>query len=174
MGSVTRAWVAIGSNEGDRLGFVKRGLGLLVADPDIELAALSSLYDTEPVGVQDQPRFLNLVAGFDTDLDAATFLDRLLEAEDRCGRIRREPWGPRTLDLDLLVFGDAVLRTETLVLPHPGIGERAFVLVPFAEIAPDVEVPETGMTVSAMLAALGNVEHLVKWMGGAPTPALEP
>lgn len=168
---MTRAWVGIGSNEGDRLGFVKRGLGLLIADPDIELAAVSSLYDTEPFGVLEQPRFLNLVVGFDTTLGTEAFMHRLAAVEDRCGRIRREPWGPRTLDLDLLMFGDAVVDTDVLTLPHPGMEQRAFVLVPFAEVGSDVKVPGTGLTVSRMLEALGDVSGIVKRIGDAPKPA---
>jgi 2-amino-4-hydroxy-6-hydroxymethyldihydropteridine diphosphokinase len=168
---MTRAWVGIGSNEGDRLGFVKRGLGLLARDPDITLVALSSLYDTEPYGVEGQPRFLNLVAGFDTGLSAEEFLERLLEAEDRCGRIRRERWGPRTLDLDLLLFGDEMLATDALTVPHPGIAERAFVLVPFAEVAADETVPGTGATVSELLSRLGELADKVKRIGDAPKPS---
>ncbi|MBD3349596.1 MAG: 2-amino-4-hydroxy-6-hydroxymethyldihydropteridine diphosphokinase [Candidatus Eisenbacteria bacterium] len=165
---MTRAWVGVGSNEGDRLGFVKRGLRLLASDPDIELAAVSSLYDTEPYGVEDQPRFLNLVAGFDTTLAAEVFLARLLEAEDRCGRIRRERWGPRTLDLDLLIFGDEMLATDVLTVPHPGMPDRSFVLVPFAEVAPELEVPGTGSTVSELLERLGDQGTEVTRIGDAP------
>jgi 2-amino-4-hydroxy-6-hydroxymethyldihydropteridine diphosphokinase len=170
---MTRAWVGIGSNEGDRLGFVKRGLGLLVEDPDIELAALSSLYDSEPFGVEEQPRFLNLVAGFDTSLTPEEFLGRLFAAEDRCGRTRRERWGPRTLDLDLLTFGDLSTTSAEMTVPHPGIPERAFVLIPFAEVAPDLKVPGTGSTVSELLAALGDTSCLLKRIGDAPTPGSE-
>ena len=165
---MTRAWIGAGSNEGDRLGFVKRGLKLLVDDPAIELATVSSLYDTAPYGVEDQPRFLNLVAGLDTDLPAESLLARLLEAEDRCGRVRRERWGPRTLDLDLLVYGDEMLTTDVLTVPHPGIVERAFVLVPFAEVAPDVAVPGAGATVSELLERLGDTSDVVTRIGDAP------
>jgi len=165
---MTRAWVGIGSNEGDRLGFVKRGLSALAETAKIELAVVSSLYDTTPYGVEDQPRFLNLVAGFDTSLEAEAFLARMLETEDRCGRVRRERWGPRTLDLDLLMFGDQMMATDILTLPHPGIAERAFVLVPFAEVAPEVEVPGTGATVSQLLERLGETEGAVNRIGDAP------
>ncbi len=167
---MTRAWVGVGSNEGDRLGYVKRGLGLLLADPGIELAVLSSLYDAEPFGVEDQPRFLNLVAGFDVDLGPEEFAGALFAAEDRCGRIRRERWGPRTLDLDLLAFGDLLMTSDVLTVPHPGIAERAFVLVPFAEVAPDFRVPGTGGTVSELLARVGGGSDLVKRIGDPPTP----
>jgi len=165
---MTRAWVGIGSNEGDRLRFVKRGLSALAGSSEVELAVVSSLYDTTPYGVEDQPRFLNLVAGFDTSLEAEAFLARMLETEDRCGRARRERWGPRTLDLDLLMFGEEMMATDVLTLPHPGIAERAFVLVPFAEVAPDVEVPGTGATVSQLLERLGETEGAVNRIGDAP------
>jgi 2-amino-4-hydroxy-6-hydroxymethyldihydropteridine diphosphokinase len=128
------------------------GLG---AGPGVEVAGVSTLRETEPVGYQDQPRFLNAVAAVDTELSPRALLERLLAVERRFGR-RREgvpPGGPRTLDLDLLVYGEAVVDEPGLRIPHPRLHERAFVLEPLAEVAPGVEVPGQG-SVEALLAGL--------------------
>ena len=169
-----RAWVGLGSNEGNRLGYIKKALAMLAAIPDTNVVATSPLYDTAPVGPEDQPRFLNLVVELETGLDPAALLGHLLSIEDRCGRIRRERWGPRTLDLDLLVHGEHQIATDELTVPHPRMGERAFVLVPLADLAPDLAVPGTGKTVKALLDGLGGERGDVKKVGGPPTPADNP
>lgn len=169
-----RAWVGLGSNEGDRLGYVKKALAMLGAIPETELVATSSLYDTAPVGPEDQRRFLNAVVELRTELAPEALLGHLLGIEDRCGRMRRSKWGPRTLDLDLLVYGEREMDTDELTVPHPRMTERAFVLVPFAELAADLAVPGTGKTVSALLDALGDTTMDVKLVGGPPAPARVP
>jgi 2-amino-4-hydroxy-6-hydroxymethyldihydropteridine diphosphokinase len=143
---VTRAYVALGSNLGDREAAVRGALDALAAEPGIEVVAVSTLVDTAPVGYLDQPRFLNGVAALDTDLSAAGLLATLLAVERRFGR-RREgvpAQGPRTLDLDLLLYGDGEIDEPGLRVPHPRMHEREFVLGPLAEIAPGLEVPGKG------------------------------
>ncbi len=152
---MTRAYIALGSNLGDREATIRDALAALAEEPGIEIVAVSSLVDTEPVGVADQPRFLNGAASLETELTAQSLLALLLDVERRFGR-RREgmpPHGPRTLDLDLLLYGDAVIDEPGLRVPHPRLHERAFVLGPLAEVAPDLEVPGKG-EVQTLLARL--------------------
>jgi 2-amino-4-hydroxy-6-hydroxymethyldihydropteridine diphosphokinase len=141
-----RAYVGLGSNLGDREATIRAALETLENEPGVAVAAVSGLIDTEPVGVVDQPRFLNGVAAVDTDLAARDLLGVLLDVEQRFGR-RREaslPQGPRTLDLDLLLYGDEEIDEPGLRVPHPRLHERAFVLGPLAELAPALEVPGKG------------------------------
>lgn len=141
-----RAYVALGSNLGDREATIRGALDELGRDPGIDVVAVSALIDTEPVGVVDQPRFLNGVAAVDTTLAARDLLARLLEVERRFGRQREGavPQGPRTLDLDLLLYGDLQIDEPGLVVPHPRLHEREFVLGPLAELAPGLKVPGKG------------------------------
>jgi 2-amino-4-hydroxy-6-hydroxymethyldihydropteridine diphosphokinase len=120
------------------------------------VVACSSLYSTEPVGFADQPRFLNAVIALETDLEPHLLLNALLSIErlfgrDRAGSIQN---GPRTLDLDILLYGDHILTEPSLEIPHPRLAERAFVLVPLAEIAPDLRIPPSGLTAARLLAKL--------------------
>ena len=166
-----RAWIGIGSNMGDRLEYVRRALGLMDALPDTKLVAVSSIYDTAPVGMTDQPRFLNAVAELSTGIEPLELLRRLLAIEEECDRVRREAWGPRTLDLDLLLYDDVEIETEELTLPHPRARERAFVLVPLAELAPDLRFPGDTETAPERAAALGDLGGSVRRVGDPPTPA---
>jgi 2-amino-4-hydroxy-6-hydroxymethyldihydropteridine diphosphokinase len=168
--SMARAWIGLGSNLGDRLGHIKSALGMMVQVPKTELVRVSSVYDTEPVGKADQPRFLNAVAELETGLSPRALLAELRAIEDRCGRMRRDMWGPRTLDLDILVHGNVELATEELTVPHPRLADRAFVLVPLAEIAPTLVVPGLRKNARLLLKELGAVEVKVKRIGGPPTP----
>jgi 2-amino-4-hydroxy-6-hydroxymethyldihydropteridine diphosphokinase len=146
--SVTVAYVGLGSNVGDREALVRRAAELIGA------RRVSSVIETEPWGYTDQPRFLNAVAEVQTELTARAFLDLLLGAERSLGRERTGPrWGPRTIDLDLLLFGDEEIAEPGLVVPHPHLHERRFVLEPLAELAPELEIPGRG-TVRAVLAGL--------------------
>lgn len=150
-----RAFVALGSNLGDREATIRAALDALAAEPGLELVAVSSLVDTDPVGNVDQPRFLNGAAEVDTELSPRDLLTALLAVEQRFGR-RRDgavPHGPRTLDLDLLLYGDAEIDEPGLTVPHPRMHERGFVLGPLAELAPGLEVPGKGR-VESLLAAV--------------------
>lgn len=134
-------FLGLGSNLGDREGNIASALDILAAHPQIRLHLVSALYQTAPVGYTDQPDFLNAVAGIETSLSPQELLDVCLETERRLGRVRTQRWGPRTIDIDLLVFDDLVCQSERLNLPHPRMKERCFVLMPLAEIAPDVQLP---------------------------------
>jgi 2-amino-4-hydroxy-6-hydroxymethyldihydropteridine diphosphokinase len=148
-------FVALGSNLGDRAQTLHDAVAALAAEPGIEVVAVSSLADTEPVGFVDQPRFLNGVAALETELPARALLDLLLDVERSFGRVRDgvPAQGPRTLDLDLLLYGDAELDEPGLRIPHPRLHERAFVLEPLAELAPGLRIPGRG-PVEALLAEL--------------------
>jgi 2-amino-4-hydroxy-6-hydroxymethyldihydropteridine diphosphokinase len=152
---VTRAYVALGSNLGDREETLRAALADLAAEPGIDVAAVSRFYDTEPVGYVDQPRFLNGAAALETELPARELLERLLAVELRFGRRREDValQGPRTLDLDLLLYGDAEIDEPGLRVPHPRMHERRFVLEPLADLDPVLEVPGKGQ-VQDILARL--------------------
>lgn len=146
------AYVALGSNLGDRAGHLAAGLLALATLPDTRLLAVSSTFETVPVGPAGQQNYFNAAAALATSLAPRDLLEHLLAVEQAQGRVRRERWGPRTLDLDLLLHGDAVLDDPHLTLPHPRMLERAFVLAPLADIASALVLG--GHTVSAHLAAL--------------------
>ena len=141
-----RAYIALGSNLGDREKTIRDAIAALAAEAGVAVAAVSGLIDTEPVGVVDQPRFLNGVAAVDTELSAHELLDLLLDVERRFGRQREGaiPQGPRTLDLDLLLYGSEEIDEPGLRVPHPRLHEREFVLGPLEELAPTLEVPGKG------------------------------
>jgi 2-amino-4-hydroxy-6-hydroxymethyldihydropteridine diphosphokinase len=142
---VTRAYVGLGSNLGDRERTLRAAVEALAAEEGIEVVAVSTLRETEPVGVGEQPRFLNGAAELETTLTARELLDRLLAVEQRFGRIRIPgEHGPRTLDLDLLLYGDEVIDEPGLTVPHPRLHKRRFVLEPLAELAPSLVVPGRG------------------------------
>lgn len=149
-----RAFVGLGSNLGEREALIRQALDELAALPDTTLIRVSSLYDTEPVGEIEQPRFLNAVAMLDTELTARRLLWNLQRIEARLGRTRTQRWGPRTMDLDLLLFGDQVIEEEDLRLPHSELARRAFVLVPLVELEPGLVIPPSGLTVVQLLARL--------------------
>jgi 2-amino-4-hydroxy-6-hydroxymethyldihydropteridine diphosphokinase len=153
------AFVGIGGNVGEPERHVAAALAALHGLPRTRLAAGSRLYRTQPWGRVDQSDFVNAAAWIQTGLAPRELLDELLAIERAHGRVRGETprWGPRTLDLDLLMHGDAVSDDPALTLPHPHLHERAFVLVPLAEIAPHLVVPGRGAVVD-LLAALGRVD----------------
>jgi 2-amino-4-hydroxy-6-hydroxymethyldihydropteridine diphosphokinase len=138
------AYVALGSNVGDPVANVRAGVEALAMMPDTRLAAVSSVYRNPPVGYVDQPDFINAVARIETALPPRALLDALLAIERRFGRVRDFPNAPRTLDLDVVLYGADTIDEPGLTIPHPRMHERAFVLVPLAEIAPDLDVPGRG------------------------------
>lgn len=150
-----RAYVGLGSNLGDREALLRAALVALESDPAIEVVAVSSFRETEPVGLLNQPRFVNAAAVVETELTPRELLERLLSIERGLGRVREggPRFGPRTIDLDLLLYGDAVLAEPGLELPHPRLHERRFALEPLAELAPGLEIPGHG-SVEAVLAGL--------------------
>jgi 2-amino-4-hydroxy-6-hydroxymethyldihydropteridine diphosphokinase len=142
---VTRAYVGLGANLGDRAGTLHAAVAALGAEEGIEVVAVSTLRGTDPVGVGPQPRFLNGVAELETTLPARELLDRLLAVEQYFGRVRvAGAHDPRTLDLDLLLYGDEELDEPGLTVPHPRLHERRFVLEPLVELAPGLLVPGYG------------------------------
>ncbi len=151
---MARAYVGLGANLGNRLGVLEAALSLLACQQGIEVVAVSSFRETDPVGYADQPRFLNAAAAVETDLSPRALLGRLLVLERALGRTRDGPrFGPRTIDLDLLLYGDERIDDGSLVVPHPRLHERRFALEPLAELEPSLVVPGRG-PVSALLAGL--------------------
>ena len=145
---MTRAYVGVGANIGDREATIRAALAAL---PDV--VAVSELRETAPVGVVDQPPFLNGAAALETELSPGELLDVLLDVERRLGRERRERWGPRTIDLDLLLHGEAEVDEPGLTVPHPLLHERRFALEPLVDLDPDLVVPGRGRVMD-MLARL--------------------
>lgn len=160
-----QAAIALGSNLGDCRATLEGALAALDADPDVRLLRRSAWYRSAPVG-PPQPDYLNGCAVLAVSLTPEELLDRLQATEARFGRVRAERWGPRTLDLDLILFGDLILSGERLQIPHPRLQERTFVLVPLAEIAPDWIEPHTGRTVAALARALGDDDSMERLAEG--------
>lgn len=156
-----RCFIGLGSNLDDPLDQVRRALEELEQLPQCHLVRHSSLYRSDPVGPQDQPDFINAVAELHTTLEAEPLLDQLQAIEQAHRRVRRIHWGPRTLDLDLLLYGGHTIDSERLRVPHPFMGERAFVLWPLAEIAPRLVLPDgTELTDLLDQCPMGTLERI--------------
>ena len=146
---ICRAYIGVGSNLNDPLKQVETAITALNKLPDICVIKTSNYYRSKPLGPANQPDFINAVVAIDTSLSAHQLLQQTQEIERAQGRARSEHWGPRTIDLDILLYGDATLCTDDLTIPHPGLTEREFVLYPLAEVAPDLRLP-SGQLVAAL------------------------
>jgi 2-amino-4-hydroxy-6-hydroxymethyldihydropteridine diphosphokinase len=151
MKSMTLAYIGIGSNLGDREKNIRKALAILVESPGLEVRKISSFLDNPAEGIEKAPAFLNAAIEVQTTLGAKDLVKRLLEIEQHMGRVRREKWEPRIIDLDLLLHGSTIISTETATVPHPLMHQRRFVLAPLAEIAPNVVHPALRVTVMDLL-----------------------
>jgi len=150
---VTQTAIALGSNIGDRLGTIRQAV-MLLEERSLRISASSDVFETPPWGMENQPRFLNACVLAETDILPRALLELLLNIESDLGRIRRYKWGPREIDLDLLFYDDQVFNESGLVLPHPQMHRRAFVLVPLVQIAPDWRHPVLGKSIRELAGSL--------------------
>lgn len=156
-------FLGLGSNIGSREGNIRRALNILARHPKIRISRISSLYETAPIGYTDQPDFINAVVSIETDLPPEQLLDTILQIEKEMGRVRDIHWGPRIIDIDILIYDEKSINTHQLVIPHPRMIERKFVMAPLAEIAPNLRL-HNGKTPGEMMADLNNqhVRRLVE------------
>ena len=158
-----RAFLSLGTNLGDRLANLQTALRLLCSYDEIIVEKLSSIYETDPVGYTDQPAFLNMVIQVSTSLSAEGLLELCLSIEQDLGRMREFKWGSRIIDLDILLYNQDNIKSEKLIVPHPRMHERAFVLVPLIEIAPDICSPESDMPLEKALSSIQERKGVRLW-----------
>lgn len=162
-----RAFISIGSNIGDRFQHLKDSIQALHSHDRISVMSVSSIYETAPVGYTDQADFLNVVISVATELDAHELLEACQGIEHELGRVRDIRWGPRTVDIDILLYNNDNIETESLIVPHPRMHERAFVLIPLLEIAPAVVHPVTGSLYSEEAAVHDDGVRIWREVNGA-------
>jgi len=145
------AYLSLGSNLGDRLHFLKRAIKKIEESDKVSIKMISSVYETEPVGCENQSWFLNLALEIKTSFDPFPLLEHLLAMEDQMGRKREEKWDPRNIDIDLLLYDNRIVDSDRLTIPHPRMHERRFVLIPLAQIASQLLHPLLKKTVEELL-----------------------
>jgi len=149
--TLATVYVSLGSNLGDRLQYLKGAIGRIEEAEKISIKKLSAVYETQPVGYENQGWFLNLVLEVETSLDPLSLLDHLLSIEDQLGRKREEKWGPRSIDVDILLYNNQVVDSERLTIPHPRMHKRKFVLILLAQIAPQLLHPLLKKSMSELI-----------------------
>jgi 2-amino-4-hydroxy-6-hydroxymethyldihydropteridine diphosphokinase len=157
------AFIGLGANLGDPAKMLAEAISDLNQQDGISVVQCSSLYRTTPVGKTDQPDFINVVVRIETSLPPEKLMTSILDTEHRHGRTRQDRWGPRTIDIDLLIYGNTLIVSDSLTIPHPRMHERRFVLVPLIEIAPSLKIPGTGKSLQEFLNETenqGNIEVL--------------
>lgn len=161
-----RVFLGLGSNLGDRYDNLQQAIRLISSIPEINLVKSSSIYETKPFGYLEQPNFLNMVIEINTSLKADELLKTILNIEKDIGRIREKRWGPRIIDIDILLYGNDSIDSEDLKVPHPYICERLFVLIPLKEIY-NGRIPNSSQSIEKMINDLDNNkgEDVVKWRG---------
>ena len=161
--SMNIAYIGLGTNMGDREAHLRDAILELAAMPENEIVSLSSIYETDPVGYLDQGKFLNLVVGLHTELDAQSLLTTCMEIEQKLGRKREIRWGPRTIDLDILLYNQENIVTKNLIVPHPRMLERAFVVIPLVEIDKDIVLPNMEKPLREVMEDLPEKEGVRIW-----------
>lgn len=154
-----KAYIGVGTNQGDKEENIRQALELLRAANRIYVIAVAPLYKTEPVGYENQDWFLNTVAEIETSLSPFELLDALMSIENEMGRVRTVRWGPRVMDLDILLYGNQTIHAPNLEIPHPRLEERAFVVVPLADLCPDMLLP-TGLQARELAARLRETQQI--------------
>jgi 2-amino-4-hydroxy-6-hydroxymethyldihydropteridine diphosphokinase len=157
------AYLALGSNMGEREKHLREAVELLHAKPGIVVTAVSDVYETEPVGFVDQPAFLNMVAAIETDLSPVDLLSEMLRTEGEMGRVRIVRWGPRIIDIDILLYGNERIDLTNLQIPHPEMAKRAFVLVPLRDVWKGDLLPFWGKTVDELIQATDDFKGVRRW-----------
>lgn len=151
---MTKVYLSLGSNMGNRQGYLQKAVEALNHLPETEVKAVSSYYETAAWGLTNQADFLNLALALETQLQAETLLSSCQQIEQKLDRVRHEHWGPRTVDIDILLYGQEIWETKHLKVPHPFMTQRAFVLVPLLEIAEDLVEPQTGQAYEKYMSQL--------------------
>jgi 2-amino-4-hydroxy-6-hydroxymethyldihydropteridine diphosphokinase len=157
------AYIALGSNIGNRFEHLKQAIGELNSLPDVNVVNTSSIYETDPVGYEDQEQFLNMVIQVKTALNPFQLLDECHAIEKDLGRKRELRWGPRTIDLDILLYNQENIKTEKLLVPHPRMQERAFVIIPLLEIQSSIKLPAMEKPLQASLEDIPDREGVRIW-----------
>ena len=157
------AYLSLGSNLDGRLGYLREAVELLDKDEQVSVLAVSSVYETDPVGFADQGKFLNIALKLETSYTAFGLLKKCQDIESELGRKRIIRWGPRTIDLDILLYNQENIEAENLIIPHPRMQERAFVIIPLLEIEPNIQLPAMNRPLQTVLEGIPDKEGVRLW-----------